>query len=523
MTYKVAKRAILSAIAICIISSVSFSQNHVPIKGIVLNAENNDPIPFATVAFSDRSFGVITNDDGSFSLPIAVNNSLRQIEVSCIGFQSKLVSVGSFSDDKIQTIKLTPISYDIDEAEVRTKKRRGASAAEIVSNAVKSINTNYPNFPFLLSGYYRDYLKIDDKYINLYEAVVKLQDNGFNTNEDEQTRIGLSYGALNKSFTIDYNMVTNYGNHKVVPYGSTEYKGGNEFYFLLAHNPIRNYLNESFSFIKRLQIEFLDDHRFEVIGTEYIDNILCYKIAINYTKSEHPAFAAGSISNKFDFKNNYKAVGHIYIQADNYRIHKLSYLVTFKKIRLWELNVSYKDVDGAFYLNYLSFNNLVETLNYIDEGYFHLQKIAVDKERKQVKLLFNNPVDSLSALKIRSYRLRFDGNRLKVNSVSVSGKYLTISIDDFDRMLGSFEQEHMDRLDFADRNLRDTYGNKINDLKTTRAYQYREFFVNDASTEFESIPNNQLLDKIKPMLFKNNTIKTLPDSVIFNSPLIGGN
>lgn len=525
MVKTIVRKAILCSVMFCVLSSTGLSQSYSPIRGVVLDSKNSDPIPFATVAFKDRSFGVITNEDGSFTLPISISDTVRQFEISCLGYESSVVNIQGIEADKLLTYRLTPILYDIGEVEVEAKKRRAKSAADIVSQAVKSISSNYPNFPFLLDGYYRDYLKIGDGYLNLYEAIVQLQDNGFNTVEQEQARIGLTFGAINRSFPVDSNMITNYGNHKIVPYGETGYTGGNELYFLLLHNPIRNYLDESFAFIKRIQYEFLDDHRFTLLGTEYIDSVLCHKIAINYTKSENPEFSTGSVGTVGDsfkqFRNNYRATGHIFIQADNFRIHNLSYQVFYRELRLWELNVSYKDVAGVFYLNYLSFNNLIETPNYLDKYYFYLKNLWVDKRTKQVNLFFNNPVDSKSVKKHRDFKIKFDGNRIKISNLEATDKGVTLSIEDFDRSLGLFELEHSNRLDFVIKNIRDIYGNKINDLKTTRAYQYREFFVNNASTIFDPIRKDKLLDLRKSIILNHNSKQILPDTLKFNSPLIG--
>ena len=525
MVKPIVRKVILCSAMFCVLPFVGLSQNLSSIRGVVIDSKNSDPIPFATVALKSRYFGVITNEDGSFTLPISISDTVRQFEISCLSYESSVVNIQDIEIGKLQTFRLIPVLYDIDEVKVTAKKQKAKNAAEIVSQAVKSISANYPNIPFLLDGYYRDYLKIDDGYLNLYEAVVQLQDNGFNSVEEEETSIGLSYGAINKSFPVDYNMITNYGNHKIVPYGETKYTGGNEFYFLLKHNPIRNYLDESFDFIKRIQFEFLDNHRFTLLGTEYIDGVLCYKIAISYAKSEIPKFATGNVRYVGDglkqFRNNYNATGHIFIQADNFRIHNLSYLVFFKKLRLWELNVSYKDVAGVFYLNYLSFNNLIETHNYLDENYFYFKSLLVDKETKQVNLFFNNPLNSESAKKHKNFRLKYDGNRIKVSDVEVTDTCVILSIEDFEGSLGSFGLEHSDRLDYEFRNIKDIYGNKFNKLKDARAYQYREFFVNNASADFEPISGKQLLDPNKSVILNRNSKQILPDSLKFNSPLIG--
>jgi len=522
MIYKVIKSLSISWLLVAMFFSTSFSQQHSRLRGVILNAETKEPVPFATVAFQDRYFGVISNEDGSFTLPITHTDTASRIVINCIGFSSKVISVKAFTQDELIRLELSPRAYSIDEVEVSAKRQRGLSARQIVTEAVMKIGDNHPNFPFLLDGYYRDYLKVEGRYINLFEAEMKLQDNGFQTNDREETTIGIAYGAMNREFPVDSNMIINYGDKKWIPYGVTGYAGGNEFYFLLVYNPIRNYQNVSFAFIKRIQMEFLQDHRFELQGTEYIDSLLCYKISINYAKSEHPEYATGSVSGGTRrLMENYKAVGNIYIQADNFRIHNLSYRVSYRNERLWELNVSYKDMDGVFFLNYLSFNNIVEAPSFLDDHYFYLKNISIDKNTKQVGLHFNNPIDPKSARKSRNYRLRFDGNRIRVSDVNVMGNMVMLDIEDFDKSLGSIELMYSDRLNFEVRGVRDISGNKINDIKTFKAYQYREFFVNNASTHFEPIPKDQLLDRNVSIILMENSNQILPDSVTFNSPLIG--
>ena len=540
MVKPIVKKVILCSAMFCVLPFVGLSQNLSSIRGVVIDSKNSDPIPFATVALKSRYFGVITNEDGSFTLPISISDTVRQFEISCLGYESRVVNIQGIETDKLLTYRLKPILYDIEEVRVIAEKQRAKSAAEIVSKAVKSINSNYPNFPFLLDGYYRDYLKvdkgfyreylkIDDGYVNMYEALVQLQDNGFNTVEKEETSIGLLYGTYNKLFPVDTNLITNYNENKIVPYGETGYNGGNELYFLLIHNPIRNYLDSSFAFIKRIQYEFLTDHQFTLLGKEFIDSVLCYKIGISYPesenlKSENPQYSTGSASSvggAAGSRSNYKATGYIFIQADNFRIHNLSYQVYYQKLRLWGLNVSYKDVAGVFYLNYLSFNNLIEEATYLDEHYFYLKKSLVDKVNKRLTLFFNNPIDVKSVKNQRSFRLKFDGNRLRVSQVAAGGKYVQLSIGNFNETLDYMESQDSDRLDIVIKKIRDIYGNKIDDIKTVRSYQYREFFVSNASTHFDSIPKNQLLDRNKSIFLDLNTKQVLPDSLKFNSPLIG--
>ncbi|MGE0077268.1 MAG: carboxypeptidase-like regulatory domain-containing protein [Bacteroidales bacterium] len=504
-----------------------FGQQPLYLKGQVFDVKTNSPIPFVTITYG-KNLGVITNDDGSFIIPIISKDSIESIKISSIGYEQVVVQISKLDFKNLHSFHLNPKTYEINEVTVKGKKLESKSAHEIVSIAVNRIGANYPKYPFLLNGYYRDYLKIDNRYINLFEAAVDVEDLGFHTNEVEQTKIGLIYGALNKSFVFDYTKVIDYGRFKVIPYGNTIYTGGNEFFFLLRHDPIRNFKEKSFDFIKYIQSDFLIDHKFKTIGIEYIDEEPYYKIEFKY-KTENNDLSAGKTQTSLSASqnNNYKANGYIYVKAKNYEINKLTYQVYYNRrsrnLKLWELNLEYRDRDGIPYLNYISFNNMVEMPDYDSKKYFYIKSILIDKQDEIVKLIFNNRLDSLSVLNIKNYKLDFDGNRMKVEHIGVKDSCVNISIKNFVELLGHLELEYSSRLNVKVKNIKDCYGNTVNDVESVSAYQYREFFVNDVHLDFQPIPQGKLLDPMKTMIYSIKKQKNLPDSIIFNSPLIDNN
>ena len=240
------------------IGKASNEVNNVIIYGRIFDSKTKKPVPFATITSGNDYFGVVSNEDGSFRFPINNKNSSIYIKIRCIGYDQLVSKVSVFETPSVQQYYLTPKSYEIKEAVIKENKLKGKSVSEIVYLAINNIESSYPNQPILLKGYYRDYLKVYEHYENLYEAAVEVEDMGFNTDDREQTKIGLIYGAMNKTFPVDSTKIINYGKNKGIPYGVINFSGTNEFNFLLLHNPIRNYKYKSFDFIKNIQSDFFN-------------------------------------------------------------------------------------------------------------------------------------------------------------------------------------------------------------------------------------------------------------------------
>lgn len=526
-TYTIESKTIIVTSKKAYLSSIkkhsTSNTNSIIICGRIFDSKTKNPVSFATITYGDDYFGVVSNEDGSFCLPISIKDTSIYIKIRCIGYNQLISKISEFEIPSVQQYYLTPASYKIKEVVIKEEKLERKNASEIVYWAVKNIESNYPSQPFLLKGYYRDYLKVNEHYENLYEAAVEVEDMGFNTNERKQTKIGLIYGAINRTFPVDSTKIINYGKNKDIPYGIIRFPGINEFNFLLLHNPIRNYKYKSFDFIKYIQSDFLSAHIFNLVGIEYIDSMPYYHIVFKYFDEKRNIYATGAVTpikGGIPMYNKYEANGHIYIQTNNYKIHKLIYQVYYDKIKLWDLNLEYRDKKGVLYLNYLSFNNIVEFSDLSNKESFYLKNIWIDKKMEFIKLFFNSKVDSLSALNNKNYKLEFDGNRLKVTKIIFADTCIMLKIKDFNTMLGSFEPQYSNRFKVELKRIKNCQGSKINNIKTTRAYQYREFFVNDASSNYQLIPKERCLDHNKSMIYFNNTLETKPDTIIFNSPLL---
>lgn len=88
-----------------------------PVSGRVLAAADNTPLPGATVKVKDSATGVLTDENGYFTLPSVPDNAVLQ--VSFLGFTPREVSL-SLPLDKPLVIALTAASQDLQEVVVST-------------------------------------------------------------------------------------------------------------------------------------------------------------------------------------------------------------------------------------------------------------------------------------------------------------------------------------------------------------------------------------------------------------------
>jgi len=139
----------LFTLALFIISCATvIGQN--TIKGQVINSENGEPLPYATIKISDKK-QILTNIDGSFSLQLSPQDSI--LTVSYIGYSSKKIGVTKFSN--FYLIKLQAFAENLSAVMLYSEE---SPADKIIRKAIESKNRNDPE-KALNSFTYKSYNK----------------------------------------------------------------------------------------------------------------------------------------------------------------------------------------------------------------------------------------------------------------------------------------------------------------------------------------------------------------------------
>lgn len=486
------------------------SQNNYVITGRILDASTNKPIPFASIYY--KYGGTIAGEFGVFrTIDTYASDTLR---ISCIGYKTKYVAVANLMTDEFIEISLDEHIYDLTEIRVKGKKKRIGSI-QIIQNALNRILFNYPLTLVMYHGYYREYLMQNEKYFNLLETIINLEDCGFGSPDKFNAQI--LFKRQNRNFEIKETALIPYDNYhlKTVP-ESVMPELCNELLILRIHDPIRRSDYFSLSYIDTMQKNFIRNHHFQKPEIVTLDNKPIYKIEFKNSKIIHGKEAAVFTR------------GEIYIDTKNWGIHKIIYKVIPNEWepdnKIYELNLSYQQIRNHYYLQYISFNNkfLLED----QDKLFKINEIFIEKNffitvimNKHVDLNKNKPT------KANKYTIKYYDREFKVDEVRISDNEIKLYSDAFVSEVLKNYYYNVNEVSVNIENIYDVLGSKINERHFETFYQYREFFVKNSSENYKALNpeknfNPNLPMSKNPMIYKNYSDTTWMNTPLMNKKIV---
>jgi hypothetical protein len=490
------------------------------IRGKVIDSKTSEPVPFATVHLKNSQVGVISNAEGDFRI---LNNPGFQSDsliVSCIGYHRLSLAFSVLKTTGMNNLKLVPNIYSLNEVRV-TARRKRLSPEIIIDRALRNIKKNNPDIPFSYVSYYRDYQKDSSNYLNLHEAIIQTLDKGFAYASDSNKYRLLDFKKnmdfLRKNITPYYDLPeTDHSDlwFKRIPHAMVGDQNGNELFILLAHDSFRNFNKKTFSFVDTLTQNFIRNHWFSTPMGIYDGSTLLYKI--DFT-------AKRKIT-----EDNYQ--GSIFIQPDDYSIHKLEYSGSYldslkKKKNIFNIEIEYGHepaVSSKMCLKYISFSNTFIVPDSSDNDFFKFLRLEWERPggpyrvryspNMTILTFFNRKIDPVSGSRMENYDLTIGKRKAKITSVKVGGDTLYITVRD-----DKFKPQEIDSCNIFMRNLKDINGNILNKRKELEFRQFRELFVQEYNKLLE-FKNNCF---IQAMPLEQNCISLSDNSGRFwmNTPL----
>ncbi len=510
-------RTILILIAWQFVCIPSFGQEPT-LKGRIIDSKSDSPIPFATILLKSKgqsgTMGLVSNTEGDFQIPVRHSERVDTVVVSCIGYVTKKFLLSQLSEDRIQLIRMDEATVRLGEIEIKANKRTRISALSIVRKAIKSIPYNYPSLPESYVAYYRDYQMRDNQYINLNEAIVEVYDEGFKSSDQLSTKMMLYDYQKNKEFERDTTTEIAYDNYraKFIPGAKLYHFGGNELVILRVHDALRNYKIKSYSFVDMLERDFVVNHKFNLDRTIFLNETPLYQISFS---SKEVASGNGHI-----------AKGIIYIEHDNYAIHKMEYttyeLEDLKEKTLYDIEVEYSRGDASMRLNYLSFNNFFTIKDPLD---FEVREMNFDKRMMAMEIIFNKRPLVESALDAKKYEISFKDKNMVITHVRAgdvnqgeppNSVYLYVHSYLFPKNF----TEVADDFAVNFKGIYDTDGRLLNEVNYIPVNQFREIFVQKATARQLNIPDSLYVKKDMPLAESSRKNGAPEDSEYWmNTPL----
>ncbi len=143
--------------------------DYITIRGEVIDIESNDPVVFASLVITSLNKGTVSNSEGEFVLKIPAGFTGESVLVDHMGYQPKKIPVSELSAKEGVTIRLQPANVELEELTVRPD-----DPLSLIDAALKRIPANYGENPVSLTGFYRETVKLNRKYVSVTEALVNI-------------------------------------------------------------------------------------------------------------------------------------------------------------------------------------------------------------------------------------------------------------------------------------------------------------------------------------------------------------
>ncbi len=142
------------------------SQNKRLISGVIVDASNKEPVPFASISLKKQLIGTISNEQGQFDFYIPEEYGADTLLVSFFGYKQQLIPLSSVSG--ILTIRLQASAFQLEEVVIRPMPPE-----YYVRLAMRKIKLNYANAPFETVAYYREKVLENKHVIGCNEGIFK--------------------------------------------------------------------------------------------------------------------------------------------------------------------------------------------------------------------------------------------------------------------------------------------------------------------------------------------------------------
>lgn len=298
------------------------------VSGVVTDAGNGKPLPYASIGVKYRGKGTTSNYEGEYNLNLGKEFIDDTLVISYIGFYSRHIPVSQAINNDLN-ISLSRMYVPIPEVIIRNREPQ-----ELLRNAREMIPDNYGRTPARMTAFYRESVSKRNKLLMYSEAVLELYKSSYTPSLfNDQVKIYKSrkINNLDPDDTLTFKLKSGLD-------GS------------LSLDIIRNNID----FLKE---ESFQDYVYRMTDIINIDEEAAY--VIEFRQNENIDYTA-------------LPVGSIYINTNNYGVHGLDFEINqdyidkldrsfiqqsakgyVVKVRSAKYRVNYRYVNKRFYLNHV--------------------------------------------------------------------------------------------------------------------------------------------------------------------------
>lgn len=153
------------------------AQSFIQLKGLVLDKQTGEPLPYATVRLKEIPVGTITNLTGAFSFWLDQGYSKGTLQVSTVGYFDAEIPIAQFLEGGQKPVLMTEDIRKLPGVTVISDKL--LTGLEVLKRAVKRIPENYTNEQHAFEAYYREMVTENGAVIKYADAAVTFDQTGY--------------------------------------------------------------------------------------------------------------------------------------------------------------------------------------------------------------------------------------------------------------------------------------------------------------------------------------------------------
>lgn len=295
-------------------------------EGEVVDAENNNPLVFATISVEGTNISTITNTEGDFLLKVPASLNNGTVIFSFIGYTTQKVLLSDLAPKK-NRIELTTSALQLSEVDINAPK----DAKALFRETLNKKGDNYFDDPTLMTAFYRETIKKRRKNVSLSEAVVNIYKTPYSSNKKDAVEL---YKARKST---DYSKLDTV---------ALKLQGGpfNTLYVDIMKYPEYIFTNES-----------IDDYKFTFDRSTRVNNRLIYVINFNQLDKVETPLYQGKLYIDAENKTLTSAVYNLNI-TDREQAARLFVRKKPAKVDVWPTEVAYRvdyrSKNGKWYYGY---------------------------------------------------------------------------------------------------------------------------------------------------------------------------
>lgn len=174
------------------------------IQGTVRDEITRRPLPYVFISIEKSAIASVSNNEGNFVLKAPDSLKNAAVIFSHLGYKKIRLPLESLWQRTPLTIDMETMAYTLQDIVVQPFDE----VTEMVLKAIKRIPENYGKTPVAMIGFYREFVKKNNTYLSIAEAVLDVRKAPYHTGQNDAARIyrGRKSADVNRADTVLFRL-----------------------------------------------------------------------------------------------------------------------------------------------------------------------------------------------------------------------------------------------------------------------------------------------------------------------------